>query len=315
MIENLSVEGLNDDNYSKIMNEMKSLSAKYSKHKFELLMLGTNNKFYSTIDNSLEPFKKIKPLKRVVNFSLRILRQYLANRKKILVSYLNYIWTADSILTNVEPAPVRWVEYPWAIMNSNLNSPMKILDIGSGRSLFPIYLASKGHDVVCIDNDNILMERISPKLAEWSGTKVNYRTDDATNLNFEGNKFDRVFCISVLEHLEEELIEGKRVNYHKKNLDVKAIGEMLRVVKPNGLVILTVEWSESPDDIQSYRLKDIYERLLKPYRSLLVEDKQLELNWEHLRRKHFEAMKRFRPDYPATEGWAIGIILRKEKNN
>ena len=131
-------------------------------------------------------------------------------------------------------------------------------------------------------------------------------------LIFNDNEFDRVFCISVLEHLEEELVNGKRVNYHKKNLDVKAIGEMLRVVKPNGLVVLTIEWSESSDDIQSYRIKDIYERLLKPYRSLLVEDKHLEVNWEILRHEHYESNKKFRPDYPATEGWAIGIILRKE---
>ena len=166
MIENLSTKKLYDNEYNKIMKEMKLLTTEYNNHKFELLLLGTNNKFYSNLDYSLEPLKKTKSLRKMINFSLRLLRRYLSYRKKILVSYLNYVWTADLILNNIEPAPVRWVEYPWAIMNSKLSNQMKILDIGSGRSLFPFFLASKGHDVVSIDNDDVLMDRISPKLAE-----------------------------------------------------------------------------------------------------------------------------------------------------
>jgi len=311
LIETLPTEGLNDENYKKIMVEMQSLGTEYFKHRFELSNLATNSLFYSIIDYMLIPLKGNKKLKRPAQFLLRRIRNYLIHHKKILVSYLNHVWTADLILTNVEPAPVRFVEYPWAIMNANLTKKMRILDIGSGRSLFPIYLASKGHEVVCIDNDEILMTKISPKLAEWSKAFVNYKTNDATKLEFKDNEFDIVFCLSVLEHLEEERVDGKRVNYHKQNLDVKAIGEMIRVVKPNGFVILTVEWSENPDDVQSYSFQDIFDRLLKPYHKFLENDKKPNFNWDDLKRKHFEETKRFRPDYPSSEGWAIGIVLQK----
>ena len=296
------------------MIEMQSLGTEYFKHRFELSNLATNSLFYSIIDCMLIPLKGNKKLKRPAQFLLRRIRNYLIHHKKILVSYLNYVWTTDLILNSVEPAPVRCVEYPWATMKATLTQPMRILDIGSGRSLFPIYLASKGHQLVSIDNDEILMKKISPKLAEWSGVCVDYRTNDATKLEFKDNEFDRVFCISVLEHIEEEKVNGKRVNYHKNNLDVKAIGEMIRVVKPNGFVILTVEWSESPDDIQSYRFQDIYDRLLEPYRHFLVKNNIPKFSWKDLRHKHFETTKRFRPNYPSTEGWAIGIVLQKKSN-
>jgi len=311
MIEVISTEGLYDKKFKKIMAEMKSLGEEYFKHKFELSNLATNSLFYSLIDCILNPLKANKKLKKPAIFLLLRLQHYLISRKKILVSYLNHVWTTDLILTNIEPAPVRWVEYPWAIMNSNLNKPLKILDIGSGRSLFPIYLASKDHQVVCIDSDEILMTKISPKLAEWSGVKVDYKTNDATKLEFKDNEFDRVFCISVLEHLEEEKVDGKRVNYHKHNLDVKAIAEMLRVVKPTGLIILTVEWSESPHDVQSYRFQDIYDRLLKPFNKFLVKYDKPKFNWDDLKHKHFKETKRLRPNYPSTEAWAIGIVLQK----
>ena len=42
-------------------------------------------------------------------------------------------------------------------------------------------------------------------------------------------------------------------------------------------------------------------------------DNKLEVNWDDLRHKHYEATKRFRPKYPSTEVWPIGIILHKRK--
>ncbi len=46
---------------------------------------------------------------------------------------------------------------------------------------------------------------------------------DITNIEFEDNSFDVILCIHVLEHIVD---------------DKKAIGELFRVLKPNGYVII-----------------------------------------------------------------------------
>ena len=311
---NLPVEGLNEESYKKIMLDFDIIRRNYLKNKFKISMLGTQSLFFSVIDFLLSPFKKNPSLSRIVNFILRKLSRYLMKKKKILISYLKFVWTSDAILQSTLPYPVRRVEYPWSIINAKLDIPMKILDIGSGVSLFPVYLAGKGHEVISIDNDEILMNRVSPELAKLAGTKIEYRLGDITKLDFEDETFDRVFCISVLEHLEEEVIDGKPVNFRKKNLDVKGIGEMLRVLKSGGLLVLTFDWSENPDDLRSYKIDDIYDRVLKKYKSFLLVDGKPKINWTELKEKHISAGKSFPPFNYLTEGWAIGVILKKKIN-
>ena len=311
MIEVIPTEGLVNESFIKIMKEFKKLRDRQLSHKFQISLLGTNNLFYTIIESILNPFKKTS-LKVPANYLLIKLREFLKRHGMILVSYIDYIWTTDIVLSSNEPAAVRHAEYPWTIQNAHLEKNMKILDIGSGVSLLPVYLASKGHHVISIDNDEILMNRLAPNLAKWSGVNVDYKVGNATELNFEDNYFDRVFCISVLEHLEEEKVNGESVNYHKLNLDIKAINEMIRVVKPNGLIILTFDWSENPKDLRSYKLEDIYERVLKPFRSYLVEDKKPVVNWEIAKENHVRAWKLFPSQDYIDEGWAVGVILHKK---
>ena len=118
------------------------------------------------------------------------------------------------------------------------------------------------------------MKYVCPKLAEWCGTKIEYKTGDAAKINFDDNTFDRVFCVSVLEHLEEEFRNRDQKDFHSKNLDIEAIKEMLRVLKPGGFLVITVDWSENTDDYRSYKLDDIYNRLLKDYQKLLVKNEE-----------------------------------------
>ena len=312
MIENISTDGLWNESHVRIIDEMLSLRELQLKHKFDMGRIGTNSLFYAILDTLFSRFRNIRVAGTITNFFLTKIREYLVRHKKILVSYFNYIYTTDIVLLSSGLYPIRRAEYPWAISNADLNRPMKILDVGSGISLFPVYLASKGHEVFSIDNDNILMERLGPKIAPWTGVSVNYRLGDVTKLEFNENTFDRIFCISVLEHLEEEKINSKYVNYRKQNLDVKAISEMLRILKPNGKLILTFDWSENIDESRSYKLEDIYERVLIPYRSNLLVDKKPEINWDELKQKHIEAWKSFPPYNYVTEGWSIGVVLLKK---
>lgn len=315
MIENIPTEGLYDESYIEIMNEFEKLRSKQMKHSYKINMLGTNNMTFSILYSIFNPLRSNHIFRRYVNFVLRKILERGARKGKTLQAYTNVFWTKDQVESSTLPYPVRRTEYPWAIQQAKLDKPMKILDVGSGVSLFPVYLASKGHDVISIDNDKILMNRLSPKLAEWSGVKIKYEDGDVTNLKYSDNTFDRVFCISVLEHLEEEIEDGKIVNYHKKNLDVKAIAEMLRVLKPNGLLILTFDWDEDPHNLRSYRFNDINGRVLSQFNSNLVSDKKPLLNWEELRKKHVKAWKSYPPYNYVLDGWAIGAILKKNKQH
>jgi hypothetical protein len=58
-------------------------------------------------------------------------------------------------------------------------------------------------------------------------------------------------------------------------------------------------------------LQDIYDRVLKPYKDLLVEHKLPRIDWEELKVKHIAAWKAFPPFDYVTEGWAMGVVLRK----
>jgi ubiquinone/menaquinone biosynthesis C-methylase UbiE len=309
MIENISTDILYDSQSRNLMEEFDSLRERILEHKFGINMAGTNSLLFSIVDSIASAIGSGR--RTPASLLRRKFLDFLVAIGKVRASYTNVVWTKDVVSSSTLPYPVRRAEYPWAVSQASLDRPMKILDIGSGVSLFPIYLATKGHEMLSIDNDDILTNRVSPMLAKWCDTNVRYTEGDVTKLNFDDNTFDRVFCISVLEHLEEEKVDGRYVNYHKRNLDIMAIKEMLRVLKPDGLLIMTFDWSENPEDPRSYRLQDIYDRVLGPYRKLLIEDRKPEINWEQLKAKHLEAWKSFPPYSYITDGWAMGVVLRK----
>jgi SAM-dependent methyltransferase len=76
--------------------------------------------------------------------------------------------------------------------------------------------------------------------------RLEYKLEDITNLELPENTFDRVYCISVLEHLEEARVNGRPVNNHLKNLEIAAINELLRVLKPGGSLIVGFIDRDSP---------------------------------------------------------------------
>lgn len=58
---------------------------------------------------------------------------------------------------------------------------------------------------------------------------INYAIADLTKLPYENNKFDKVYCISVLEHLSSEAME-------------KTFNEFKRVLKDDGIIVLTFDY-------------------------------------------------------------------------
>ncbi len=158
----------------------------------------------------------------------------------------------------IEPAVFESYKHwdnPWAISNANLKQGMKVLDCGSGRGVLQFYLASKGVEVHAVDishnrsklfkkiqqvlrNINIRYEPdpyiVHRKLNRKYHVNVRFKHESAESLSFPDNFFDRVFCISVIEHMGNGVL-------------IRSIQEIERVLKPGGLLLLTFDFHPLPD--------------------------------------------------------------------
>lgn len=90
-----------------------------------------------------------------------------------------------------------------------------------------MFLKNKGHTVSIIDIPN--KEGWGIKEFLKKNEKIEYRVEDARSMSWEDETFDRVYCISVLEHMDnrEEVM--------------KAISEIWRVLKKGGLAAITYD--------------------------------------------------------------------------
>jgi ubiquinone/menaquinone biosynthesis C-methylase UbiE len=114
----------------------------------------------------------------------------------------------------------RCLEDPLVFNNLELISGLTHLDIGSGNSIFPLFTASKGVQILATDiDDSVLRLR---EIAEKIGI-TNFRAEiqDVKGLTYPDNYFDRVSAISTLEHIPND---GDSIS----------IKEMSRVLKRGG---------------------------------------------------------------------------------
>ena len=123
-----------------------------------------------------------------------------------------------------------------------LNTGMKILDVGTGWGLFAIEMAKhlKEGEIVGIDItfEDVNMARKLAKDARIVGI-VSILKMDAVKLSFADNCFD--LATSFLGMRDIHMTRGKKGVR-------KAVEEMIRVVKPNGKIVLCVT---PPEDMET----------------------------------------------------------------
>lgn len=129
-------------------------------------------------------------------------------------------------------SPRCWEE-PWVLhrLGELPATPAAMLDCGCGRGSFAMHVAKHFRHLrvsACDLFDSGSREGGSAKDLRKSLTKggVEYFEEDMRRMTFHDNSFDVVTCISVLEHIKESRA---------------ALHEMVRVLKPGGLLIATVD--------------------------------------------------------------------------
>ena len=134
--------------------------------------------------------------------------------------------------------PFRKLEYAFALdaLLRHLQPGSRYLDAGSGVTPLAHAVASRGVQADACDAQARLIDelrRFEPE--KIYASQVTYTAQDLTALSFPDETFDAVSCISVLEHIPAPA-------------DQRALRELMRVLKPGGLLVLTVDFTPAAPD-------------------------------------------------------------------
>lgn len=122
----------------------------------------------------------------------------------------------------------RQYELPWAIEAANLKPSDVVLDAGCGFSAFKLAVAKRVKRVVGID---IVLESLKKAriMCDTMGlNNVHLMKCDISQYESEC-QFDKIFCLSVLEH------EPSNTNR------MKCIDNLIKLLKPGGILLLSYD--------------------------------------------------------------------------
>lgn len=122
----------------------------------------------------------------------------------------------------------RQYELPWSIDVSRLESHHLVLDAGCGYSSTKYFAARRARKVVGIDLNQDYLDIANNGCKKLKLDNVELYNSDISSFKYN-EKFDRVFCISVLEH---DPSHDNRI---------KCLDNIINHLKPGGLFIFTYD--------------------------------------------------------------------------
>lgn len=152
-------------------------------------------------------------------------------------------------------------ELPLVVSYFQPVSGTRILDVGSLKSILPLYWALQGCQVSVIDIDPRV--RLQQKYARYLGRKdlidngLHATVQDATQTDFEDESFDLITNISAVEHF---VGDG----------DIKFVQEAARLLKDNGRLFLSFgigpyrEWQWEWLFCRTYDAPALWKRIVEP---------------------------------------------------
>ncbi len=145
--------------------------------------------------------------------------------KKIKTSIQKYWnWRSKSYGFDMDKSIKTAESWESVLKNLVQDNPGKhAIDIGTGRGQFAVYLAQLGFSVTGIDlSENMIYQ--ARENAKKSALSINFKTQDAENLQFNDNTFDVVVSRNLLWTLPDP---------------GKAVKEWRRVLKPGGTIVIS----------------------------------------------------------------------------
>lgn len=124
-------------------------------------------------------------------------------------------------------------EYPYAAINAEVEPGMKVVDLGAGGSpLLPYLSRRRGCDCWAVDlnffNKGKHNLRGFPGKAEEFYPEIAWHLESMDKTTLRDASMDRVFCISVLEHVGEAVAGS-------------TFREIARILKPGGRAVITTD--------------------------------------------------------------------------
>jgi 2-polyprenyl-3-methyl-5-hydroxy-6-metoxy-1,4-benzoquinol methylase len=149
-------------------------------------------------------------------------------------------------------------EYPYVYfqiqhwLKTLSREPVAIADVGSGVTFFPFCITRLGAKVICTDNDPIVERdiRLAASAVELGPGTLEFRLADGQSLPFGNAEVDAIYCISVLEHVSDI---------------ISFVREMARSLKPNGLLILTMDLDLRGDQELSVERRMVLNNIFAEY--------------------------------------------------
>lgn len=156
-------------------------------------------------------------------------QEFFLSKEKLFRSP-EYKWPRDPLHTWSRIWEYPYVYYhlkKWREQYKGNELPI-VVDFGSGVTFFPFAVARLGYHVICVDNDPICEKDMQKAISvvPHSLGKVEFCLNKGQDIPLPNKYADIIYSISVLEHIPDF---------------TDIISEMARVLKNNGLLILTVD--------------------------------------------------------------------------
>jgi len=198
-----------------------------------------------------------------------LLKRFPKHLLLLMRNLISILWISE-LLSLMHPLTLdisRLIEYHFAFKYIQKSKKELILDVGSGISCFPSLLARLGFHVVIsdIDKQSVKLQKkcVKESLPLDCLDRLSYVIADACAMPYRPMSFSSITCISTIEHIKN---------------DFKAIKEIYRVLKRNGVCILSFPYSgvtkrviTSPYFMRFYTMNDIKTRFLRPTKFKIVK--------------------------------------------